>query len=260
MVRATSLANIEGGICQLTTKLLLQFFQASGHDLQVSGINLQLAGDSEPVALYGRLGVLVSDEPALKEMLSCKGHAGNKPCVLCLNCYSSRAEGHDDVAVSDYPVPIHETEFKQFVKHSDMSIQVAVARLHGYKDTMPITTFKEFEKIYGWTYNVWNPVLDARVQLGVASCVMWDWSHCYVCDGVADVEFGLFMWTCHSQKSYVTYAELAHYVREWAPPKDYPKLERILDPTSARNNLRKRLFTCSASEFLTNAPILRETL
>ena len=85
LIRSKSSDDLEGTIVALTRLVLMHFFNPTGHDSRRSGISLQLA-DGERVHIYAKLGVLLADEVAIKEMLGCKGHAGTKPCMWCMNC------------------------------------------------------------------------------------------------------------------------------------------------------------------------------
>ena len=67
VVRSHALIHeVQGGVTQLTTKLLLQLFQPRGHDLQTTGVSFTLHGDDQRVTLFAKMGTLVSDEPAIK--------------------------------------------------------------------------------------------------------------------------------------------------------------------------------------------------
>ena len=65
-----------------------------------------------PVATAG-------DEPGIKEVLSCKGHAGAKPCVMCQNCvlhtHIGAAPGCGLHQHDDWLVSIAETDVMKFV-------------------------------------------------------------------------------------------------------------------------------------------------
>ena len=50
-------------------------------------------GTKHATKLFAKLGVLLADEPALKEILDCKGHGGSKPCCCCLNATHHKPPG-----------------------------------------------------------------------------------------------------------------------------------------------------------------------
>ena len=85
--RQTPLQNAVDGVLQLASlaaRELAARFEG--------GVRVQWRGGGES-QIFAKIGCLVADEPALKEMLGCKGHAGLKPCCLCTNCVSHRMPG-----------------------------------------------------------------------------------------------------------------------------------------------------------------------
>ena len=57
-----------------------------------SGVGVEWRGGGVS-QIFAKIGLMVADEPALKEMVGCKGHAGLKPCCLCVNCVSHTMPG-----------------------------------------------------------------------------------------------------------------------------------------------------------------------
>ena len=86
---------------------------------------------------------------------------------------------------------------------------------------------------------------------------MYDWSHMYVHDGAADVEFGLCMHFMqkHSKRG-TSYAELGMYLKEFKHPKSAPCLDHLFKDEKNRNNYKNKSFSSTGSEFLTLTPIL----
>lgn len=73
------------------------------------------------------------DEPGIKEVLACKGHAGAKPCVVCQNCVLHTHVGADRGCGlhehDDWLVSIAETDVTKFVSPTyDASIARAASR------------------------------------------------------------------------------------------------------------------------------------
>ena len=87
-------------------------YRETGIDAERAGITLELADGSQH-HVYIKLGVLLADEPALKEMVSCKGHAGHHCCVLCKNCVLLNPPGGADSYAmhSDYCRDISNVDF-----------------------------------------------------------------------------------------------------------------------------------------------------
>ena len=259
LVRSTSIANIEGQLSQLTLRIMQTFVQPHGHDIRRTGISLKLHGEDRCVTLFAKFGILLGDEPALKEMFSTKGHSGSKPCPLCQNMVSHRAPGGADGLHlhSAYALSIAlEVDITKFKLHSDESMLAAVQSLKSKRNTISSGAFSDLEQLHGFSYTPWSIIADHRINLAAVSALMFDWGHCYVCNGLADVEFGMLMQTLHKHKSPTTYTEAGSYVQCWSKPESYPAVVRLFSKGPARSNLRHGVFNCSASEFLTLAPMM----
>ena len=86
-----------------------------------------------------------------------------------------------------------------------------------------------------------------------ARAVMYDWSHCYLQDGIADREFGQFM---SEHRSVADYGEFAEYSSRFVPPRQYSALTALFEPSRLRLALRTHRFKCDCSEFATLAPLI----
>ena len=256
--RYNQLMKAECAITQLALKAINQFFDPNGHDIELGGVTLKLHGLGELLTIFAILGVVLADEPAIKEIYACKGHSGTKPCLICFDAVAHLAPGGSDGlhAFDEYPVSIRAVTLSAFKQHSDASLRYAVRRVHNAKATEENGDFELLEQLHGFNYNPYSLIVNEAPRWKPASSLMWDWGHCTICDGIADVEFGMFMKQMHTNKTATTYAELQTYVEGWSLPKSLPKLTQLFDETPARNNLRKENFTSSASEFLTLVPIL----
>ena len=84
VMRTNKAKKLPGGITELTHRVVEQFHQ-DVHDMSVTGVNVLLPGKQTHSKLIGNVQILMSDVPALTEMLSSKGHKGLKPCPVCKN-------------------------------------------------------------------------------------------------------------------------------------------------------------------------------
>lgn len=255
--RQHALTSADGGITQLALKAVLHFFGADEcDDIEYIGVRLRFngSGAGEEHTIFAVLGCILADEPALKEIVCCKGHAGIKQCLMCMNVVAAKAShGAEPLhKFSEYAVSSAEFDPTKFILHTDETIRQCVQRLHG----MSTGKATDMEPLYGWGRNPYSLILHPRISLNVASTVMWDFMHCYCCDGLADTELGLYMKHMHTNKTRTSYRELEQYVDGWVIPKSLPKVKQLFSEQPARNNLRKESFTASASEFLTLLPIL----
>jgi len=252
---------MEGQHVQVADLVLRSFFDPEGGDILRSGVTLAMHESDETRTVFAKLGVLLGDEPALKELLSSKGHAGTKPCPLCMNVVLQCSPGGGEPlhAHSDYAVSIAETDSSRFKLHTDESLRAMLLRLHGYKGVLAKAEFHLREQLFGFSWNPYSLILNERLRLNVVSCLMFDWCHCYICDGLADAELGALMKRLHTQKSATGYHELGRYIDSWTFPARC-KLGHLFSESATKANLRKGAFNCTASEFLTLAPVLARYL
>ena len=85
VIRQNQLNTLLGDHCRVSRLILERMFSHTGIDAERGGIMLEFP-DRSRHQIYVRLGVILADEPALKEILSCKGHAGHHCCAICKNC------------------------------------------------------------------------------------------------------------------------------------------------------------------------------
>lgn len=93
VLRTSEVNKLDGGSIQLTDIVLGQFFSADGHDVRRAGLSFTFHGSEERATIFAKLGMILGDEPALKEMLGNKGHAGTKCCILCMNVVQHNSPG-----------------------------------------------------------------------------------------------------------------------------------------------------------------------
>ncbi len=265
IMRSLDTKNLEGGIGTLTHKVLEQFFNEV-NDIRKAGVSLRIKaprqnGEHVNVThVFCEIGVLLADEPALKEMLDCKGHAGHKCCVLCANCSLHTLE-HPLTERSDYWVGSDSTNWADFEKHNDDSLRNTVRALHNHHAAwkakrMKKEQYDEKSACLGFNFNAKSIILNTCFMLGIASIVMYDWAHTYVCDGLADTELGQCMKAMHTARTPTRFSELGEYVASFTFPRNCGNPNHLFTESANRNNAANGGFTCSASEFLSLAPIL----
>ena len=173
-------------------------------------------------------------------------------------------------ALTDKAVSISSTSYKDFVKHSDESIQHVVRKLNDAHERMNLPAddadylsseaFGELERVSGWNYSPSNIILNRRFNLKIASMMMFDAAHVYVHDGLADTELGQMMKVFFSNKCKTSFKELGEYVSTFTFPKNAPSLKRLFTASANKNNSKNGSFTCTGSEFLILAPVLKRYL
>jgi len=264
VMRSTEVSKMLGGTTTLFSKLLSLWF-GSVHDIRLSGVSISIDGSlrgEQPLnaTIFAKVGVLLADVPALKEILGCKGHSGHKPCCMCRNATNHTIHGTPLHRVSPDAVPITEFDFELFCPYTNDSLRETLRRLESHHDaylagTMTKLEFEARESVLGWNWTPNTPILNEKYRLNVASSIMFDWAHVYVNDGLADDELGRCMKILQTNRASSTFAELGQYVARFTLPKSSPSIVRLFSEAANKNNLKKGGFTCSGSEFLTLAPI-----
>ena len=114
LIRATKLADLNGEHARVAKDILESMFNERV-DAEHHGVTLALYG-GESVHIFLKLGILLADEPALKELISCKGHAGLKCCTLCANAVlENNPKGAESLALhNDWLKSIAERRLSAF--------------------------------------------------------------------------------------------------------------------------------------------------
>ena len=135
VMRSTQVKALHGQVVQLFDHTLSLFFGAT-HDIRLSGVSVDVKhGErAERATIFASVGVLLADEPALKELLHCKGHAGIKPCCLCMDATHHNTGGTPLHVLTDKAVSMTDTNLGAFTKHSDESIRSLVQRIDQHHD------------------------------------------------------------------------------------------------------------------------------
>lgn len=269
-LRYNEYTQLAGKHASLFEAVLNQFFSET-HHFRKTGCSLKFP-DGERALLLAKPSVLLADLPALAECLCCKGHPGLMCCMACSNC--TQEVGKMAVPLhllTDKAVSIACTDYKAFQKHTDASIRHICEKLNaahertlkprGDPEHLTKEAMSELEIILGWNWTPITNILNARFDLGIASMLMFDGAHIYVHDGLLDNEFGVLMHKFSSARSQnASYKELAHYVEGCTFPKNAPKLAHLFSDSAIKNNLKNKSFTCTGSQMLTLAPVLKDYL
>ena len=127
---------------------------------------MTLFGSNRRITISAKLGIVLADEPAIKEIYWCKGHAGSKPCMLCKNAVQHTPPGNAIPlhVLSNYAVSIAEPKLVNFRLHSKESLRLAVQRVHDSKAANGPGRPEQIEGVYGFNYNKYQLVLHPRFQ------------------------------------------------------------------------------------------------
>ena len=118
-VRQSVLNDAVGQHTQVVQKAMRWFFGGAGVDAKNIGVLVRLVNGRQ-IRVFLALGVIAGDVPGIKEMMSCKGHSGAKPCIVCQNCvlhtHVGASVGHGLHEHDPGIVSIVETDVRRFTR------------------------------------------------------------------------------------------------------------------------------------------------
>ena len=116
-VRQNVVDKAVGEHTQVVHRATRWFFGGAGVDAKDTGVLVRLVNGRE-IRVFLELGVIAGDEPGIKEMMSCKGHSGAKPCIVCQNCvlhtHTGARHGHGLHEHDPNLASIAETDVRRF--------------------------------------------------------------------------------------------------------------------------------------------------
>ena len=248
-------SNLPGGITQIAAEALMTFFQP-GRDVERDGIQLKI--DNEVVDFWAKIGGNLGDIPAIKDVLSCKGHSGIKPCVICQNHVVPTSDAYAHLlARSTYAVGPECVDVAQLMIHTDATIRELAIELRDIHKLVRPDDFEFKEQMYGLTHTMYSPLLHERLQLKAISTLMYDWGHMYVCDGIGDRELGICMATLKAARAKSTYSEFKDYSTKFKwPAISKDAIDRLFTNKHNAKYYKNWDFSSTASEFLSLVPVL----
>ena len=187
------------------------FFNNAANNFETSGVHCVLCGGDETLTVLARFSVLVADEPAIKDVWLCKGPAGFKMFVCCMNVTLRKyfTPGGYEVCSSCFDTSL-------FRLHTDQTVRVCLQRLadkFAQRSARAITqeAYDEYSKHYGFNHSPNNFAMKPYVN--VISSTMFDIQHTFFENGLLDVEFGEVMGELHDNKSPTTYTVVRDYLK-----------------------------------------------
>ena len=242
--------DICGGWSQLFKKACGKFFErprSLAHGVVFS------FGDGEHLGFWARIGAVVADEAALKNLWCFKGSSGAMPCYLCRNCSLHSLE----LAQSDrtgWLVSHCEPDFSRFALHTDETVLESARLLEERYGNVSRAAFGKIEYAVGLNYEpegaLWDPEFLGWTN-GPISVSQFDWMHCYLVSGIFQSEVTLLM---QSIKPLVSFADAHKFLMEFKFPKALSS--RAVTGQSIFKKVEDSV-KCSASEGLTIYPVLR---
>ncbi len=248
-------ATVEGGMNAIFKEVLRLFFgTASGEggtsfDLR-QGVVVQLSLDAEPIMLFGRMGTIVQDLLAHKNVLSIRGHNAVKLCSLCMNVVKHNAVCLQDDATG-FLVPTTCLDVRRYKLHTDESVKGILRRLEDININNP-ARLAQLQVDFGFNYCKDNLFLDPHLNVSFVNTVVYDAMHVYFVDGLYVKELVEF---CSRLDALELGGDSLHeYMQLWTWPKGVACPKNLCKLRGGKKNAPNG----SASEFLSSAIVVRK--
>ena len=142
--------------------------------------------------------------------------------------------------------------------HTDESIRGACQAV---RDAYAISKAAGYEEevCQGWNRTEFSMVVGPP-YVGVVSSLMWDWSHTFISNGLADTELGMLFKVFQKTPGSGSYVEFREYLKTWRLPLSRECPLNLFSDEQIRLNLKDTKFSCGASDMLNLSPILLKYL
>ena len=262
LYRTTQTKCIKGGMSALFATVIKAFFNDSKHNMQTSGIYVQLCNGPR-IRLFIKLRYMVADEAALHYSWGCKGSSGLKPCLKCDNVFNSKyATGPNsrniiDSDHSNWAVTDKCLDTSKFVRSSKETILDIVDHLAAAKGTMSNGQFNAKATNLGWNYIPNGVLMDpiCRPLVDPVEQTAFDHQHVFMVSGIFSIHLGFFMEFVTKLK--ITHAVFYKYCDAWNwPARMTATGVGAFCPERAKSSMRAGVFKSTASEARSITPVL----
>ena len=171
------LDQVAGGVAAIMKGVVETFFSAVTDKFNFARTGVPI---TDTLHLRAVFGCFLADEKAIKEVVSCKGASGWKPCVSCTNVVNKIDPGDDGALVH-----ISCEDVSKFRRQTVFSLTFMARDLAAKRATAPKGEFEFLQKAYGLTYCPQAILYDeyTRTVVGFPDSVYWDWMHCLLASG-----------------------------------------------------------------------------
>jgi len=257
--RSSEVSRAHAGISQIMASVVKCFFQSLDIDASLGQFWLE-SPSGEKVRLFLKVGMFLQDGAAHKLVFHCKGDAGTRCCMLCINLIAQTSKIARDEYLSSESgfVCSHCTE-EGLVFATDSDVKATLQRLAEKRNSMTKGNFELYQRAAGFNYQPCGLLADRALSDHIQPVTQYchDWMHCIFVGGAFNTVFWLLL--CELSLSVRNlYANLDEYFNMWKFPRHLPKSwhSSIFTKKRFESNKRAEAFKCSASEGLTIYPII----
>ena len=144
----------------------------------------------------------------------------------------------------------------KFVLHTDASVNASMLKLQEACGKVAPAHWDELQIVHGFTFHANSILLSKRLNINVASSVMWDWMHCYCEGGLVDNEIGLCMCALKAANAPTTYATVGAYIKLFKLPKHLPRVDQMFTDRNCSKFLEHKKISGTATQVLSLCPLI----
>lgn len=175
-IEERTVKKIRGGMATVAKVAVRQFFSPDSDrfDFLRTGVRVSSCH------IRCTFGAWMSDERALREVVSTKGASGSKPCCCCKNVVARTRP-----AANAYLVHFDSPEVDRFDLHTSDSFAAMVDDLKLQRRLMSSRDFQFREQVFGLVWNEDAIIFDefCHSTCKFPQTVFYDWMHCLVASG-----------------------------------------------------------------------------
>lgn len=250
-VESKLVQRVPGGMAAVAKAVVDSFFPASDDEFNFSKTGMLFGHNGREYCIRARFGCWLADEKALKEVVSCKGSSGYKPCVSCKNVVNRTMPADDSPLVH-----ISCADPTKFDTQTFESLSFMATDLVAKKGTVSRAEFDLLQKCYGVVYTAEAMLFDehCRKVVRFPETIYWDWMHCLVASGgVAQYQCNGFLLALKA--SGIALASVDEFCNTVCVPSGWSKLTKSFFKDRVVENLDAHM-KAFASEMLSAIVVL----
>ena len=249
-VETKTLKDVPGGMAAVAKAVVEVFFPAALDAFNFERTGVLIGPEGSQHHIRATFGCWLADEKAIKEVVSCKGASGIKPCICCKNVVN-RME-----PVDGYLQHISCADTALFDPQTQASLTYMAVDLAAKSRMLSSAEFEFLQKAYGLVYEPAAILFDehCRSVARFPDTIYWDWMHCLLASGgIAQYQVNLVV--LEIGKAGVSLASIDEFCSNVSMPASRAKLSRTFfqDRVVPRPDSHIKAF---ASEMLTVVQVL----
>jgi len=177
-IQSRDLKSVSGGMAAVAKSVVKLFFPQDKELFNFMTTGVFVGTSPDQVHIRASFGCWLGDEKAIKEVVSCKGASGFKPCVCCKNVVN-RMEGSAELVHISCP------DIALFDRQSPESIAYMATDLAAKHGVVSRADFEFLQKAYGINFCESAIIFDeyCRDVVRFPDSIYWDWMHCLLSSG-----------------------------------------------------------------------------